>query len=523
MKKNCLRSVNLFLCIAVILSLLTCAGCGKKGETKTDEKLFSEPIEFSVLAYEHTGYPYTGTELKFKEITEKTNVNLKIDITPQAKYNSKVSTALASGQTYDITVLNTNDYIRQYSMDLFLDLTDYLETDLKDYYRWIKDDENAKRTLIDGRLYQLIQIGAGDYPGNEINTMYGYFPVIRYDVLEDNNLAIPGTWNEWFTVMKKLKSIYPDSTPWATRSAGGLLRNATYSLGAQMDLYYDFESGKYSYGVMESNFREILEFLVNCYNEGIIDKNFENSNTNTWENAVSSGNVFFWYDNNSFAAYQTAELKASNPKAKFEVMPLMENFEGKKQAVKYNANDYNGGFVLSSKTAEPDKLVKFMNWLYSDEGFYVCNYGKEGETYTLNDDGTVNISKDIINEFAAHANPGAAYASTYGLGQQCFSAVFSEMSLEKAMGKNVSEPYNILKADYENGFIKEEAIAPAISGQLVSDMETKIKEINGVIYNHILKIVTGKLDISTLDGLVTQIKDMGAQNVLDTYNAALAD
>lgn len=523
MKKIFLKVVNILLCLAMVLSFLTVAGCnGNSGKSKgSGKKLFSEPVEFTVLAYEHTGVPYTGTELKFKEITEKTNVTLKMDITPQSEYNNKISTVFASGQMYDITVLNTNAYVLQYSTDLFLDLTDYLETELKDYYRWIKDDENAKRTLIDGRLYQLIQIGVGDYPKNKINTMYGNFPVIRYDVLDENNLSVPESWNDWFTTMKKLKTIYPNSTPWATRSARTLLRNASYSLGAQMDLYYNFDTKKYSFGVMENNFREILEFLINCYNEGIIDPNFNTSNTNTWENAVSSGNVFFWYDNNTFAPSQTATLQKSNPKAKLEVMPLMEGFGGKKQATKYNANSYNGGFILSSKTAEPKKLVKFMNWLYTDEGFNVCNYGKEGKTYTLNSDKSVNISKDIINEFAAQADPGAAFSSTYGVGQLCFSGVCAEMPLEKAMGKDVSAAYEILKDDYKNGHIKEEAVTPAIDGSLISDTETKVADINNLIYNHIMNIVIGKLDISTLDLLVTQIKDMGAQTVLDRYNSAL--
>ena len=524
MKKLLNKGLNIILCVSLVALLLSLASCGKSndGDKKNSEKLFSEPVEFSVLTFENGGIPYTGTELAFKEITEKTNVTLKMDITPQSEYNNKITTVLASGQMYDITVLNTNVYARQYSTDLFLDLTDYLETDLKDYYRWIKDDEFAKNTLIDGRCYQLIKINGGDYPGNKVNTIYGHFPVFRYDILEKNNLAIPKTWNDWFTVMKKLKTVYPNSTPWSTRSARTLLRNATYALGAQMDLYFDYDTGKYSFGVMESNFREIVQFLVNCYSEGILDPNFDTANTNTWENAITNGTTFFWYDNNSFAAQQTATLQTSDPNAKLEVIPLMENLEGKKQANMFNKNEYGSGFLLSSKTAEPKKLVKFMNWIYSDEGFYITNYGKENETYTLNKDGTVNIDKDVIGQFSSLPNGGAAFCSTYGLGQQCFTGVFAEMPFEKAIGKDVTASYDILKSDYENGCIRESGITPAIKGELIADIEGKTTNINNLIYNHVMGIVKGKLDISTLDALVTQIKDLGAQEVLDTYNNALA-
>ena len=230
MKKYFVKGINIVLSIAMVLSLCSMAGCGKKsggGSTNKGGKLFKDPVEFTMLAYEHTAYPFTGKELMFDALKEATNVNLKIDITPQSEYNNKIITVFASGQLYDITYMNTNSYIRSFSTKLFFDFTDYLKTDLKDYYKWVKDDENHARTYIDGRLYQLIKVGAGDYPNYEVNTMYGNFPVVRHDILEANNLAVPETWDQWFTVMKKLKAIYPDSTPWTTRSARTLLRNAT--------------------------------------------------------------------------------------------------------------------------------------------------------------------------------------------------------------------------------------------------------------------------------------------------------
>lgn len=521
MKKYFVKGINIVLSLAMIFSLFSLAGCGEgKSGSGTGEKLFKEPVEFSVLAYEHTAHPFTGNELMFEALKEATNVNLKIDITPQSEYNNKITTVFASGQLYDITYMNTNSYIRSFSTSLFFDFTDYLETDLKDYYKWVKDDPNHARTYIDGRLYQLIKVGPGDYPKYEVNNLYGNFPVIRHDILEANNLPVPETWNQWFTVMKKLKAIYPDSTPWTTRSARTLLRYSTHALGSQMDLYYDHETGKYSFGVMEKDFRENLQFLINCYNEGIIDPNFDTANTNTWENAVTSGKAFFWYDNNSFAPTQNAVLKQSNPDANLEVMPLMENFQGKKLANQFTTSWYGEGFVCSAKVKEPQKMLKFINWLYTDDGLNITNYGKEGVTYTVNKDGSIKLTDAVLKEFANKTNAATAFGLKYGTG--VFAGVVTEGTLDKALtGLTTTDAYNILKDDYDKGYIKMGVVDPSLPGDKLASINDKAIAINNTIFNGVLAIVMGKRDISTLDGLITQIKDMGAQEVLDAYNAAL--
>ena len=522
MKNIAKRIVSLLICLVLVL---TVAGCGKGDDKSKNEgkKLFSDPIEFTVLMNEHPSVPYTGTEIKFKEITNKTNVTLKLDITPQSEFAHKLTTVLASGQMYDIVSLNSVSTMRKYSTDLYMDLTDYLETDLKNYYRWVKDDEMVKRNYINGRCYQLICLSPpAGYWGEELSSISGEFPVIRYDILEANNLPVPKDWNEFFTVMKKLKTIYPDSTPWGTRSSRTLLRNATYSMGARMDFHYDYEKEKYTFGVLDSKFKNIVQYLVNCYNEGIIDPAFDTANTNIWESGVSSGKMFFWYDNSNFADAQTATLKQSNPDAKFQVMPLMKDFEGKKRAIMYTNFEYDGGFVLNAKTKYPEKLRKFMDWCYSDEGLYVTNFGKEGETYTLNKDGSVNIPDSIIDEFRGNTSPIYAWNSAYGVGQLCFTPLFGgDLVFSNALGTFNNEPMQILKEDYEAGYMNGRDVTPALSSDIMADIETKRNDIDNTIFQHVMKIVNGKLDISTLDGLIAQIKDMGAQEVLDAYNNAL--
>jgi DNA-directed RNA polymerase subunit beta len=71
MKKYFVKGINIVLSLAMIFSLFSLAGCGEgKSGSGTGEKLFKEPVEFSVLAYEHTAHPFTGNELMFEALKE---------------------------------------------------------------------------------------------------------------------------------------------------------------------------------------------------------------------------------------------------------------------------------------------------------------------------------------------------------------------------------------------------------------------------------------------------------------------
>ena len=165
-------------------------------------------------------------------------------------------------------------------------------------------------------------------------------------------------------------------------------------------------------------------------------------------------------------------------------------------------------------------MLKFMNWFYTDEGLNITNYGKEGVTYTVNKDGSIKLTDAVISEFASQTNAVNALSLKYGLGR--IAGVLTEGTVDKALlGKSTYEAYEILENDYKKGYIKEDAITPSIPGDKLASINDKVNVVNNTIYNHILKVVMGQLDISTLDTLVTQIKDQGAQEVLDAYNAAL--
>lgn len=515
------RLFCLLLAMAIVFFCAACGGSsgGRKDKTNA-KKLFDEPITFTLLLSEHTNQPVKTDTLKFKTITELTNVTLDVDVTPASAYENKIIAAATSGKMYDITYMNV-DQMRQYSPNLYLDLTDKFETLAPDYWNIVKDDQLNASTMIDGKYYGFTVVNDVSYA--ETGEYGGLWPAMRTDILDENGLKLPNTWDEMFTTLKKLKKLYPDSTPISGRSKYNIIDTLEYSLGMYRQIHMDQGTGKYVCGVLEDEYYTVLKTMNLYYNEGILDNGFESVNSNTWNDGVNSGKIFFWIDNLGFSTIQTRTLNQTNPSAIMKAIPLMTNSFGKKGGgILYTDIKYSEQWVLSAKTADPEKAVKFMNWCYTDEGMLTNNYGKEGESYTVNKDGSITIPDSIIDEYRGLTSPDYSWMSDYGLGQLCFAPLFNQKySISSFMNADEEdELYKanaaVLKADVEAGnTINQQTVYP--------DVPTNIAEKRDLIETYInqsvFAFVKGTKPLSEFNSFVDQVITMGIEEVLAAYNS----
>ena len=516
------RRILLCLCAALLLCPAF-SGCkGGEEEPKEEEILFDEPVTFTVMTYEHPSQPIDPSSVIFQAIQEATNVTLEFDITPSAEYSTKKAAAFGSGILSDITHVTSDDLNKFAGANIFMPLPDdLLEESVPNFYQRVADDLNWKMSKTNGQA-----LGFTILNGSTENVLLGgYIPVIRYDILEKNNLQMPTTWDEWFVVMKQLKTIYPDSTPFSGRLKGvNMLNQPSLAMGCMPGLYFNYETNQYSFGVLETRYREILQFFIRCREEGILDPNWKTVDANTWDQGVSSGKIFFWYDNAGFAAGQTANLQKSDPEAKMQVMPLMANSEGKKQGQLYNQNWYTQLWALSANAAEPEKLLKFMNWLYSDEAMYICNYGKEGETFNRTEDGKVTIPSEIVEKYRGASSPEYNWMADYGLGLLCFTPlVNTSYSMNVQLDLMDWELGSIIEADYEAGYYHFEDIKPSLPEADRATVNNEMRQIGTLIARGVEEFVDGTRPITEYDNWVSDIKAAGAEHVLEVYNAALAN
>ncbi|HOJ09395.1 MAG TPA: extracellular solute-binding protein [Clostridiales bacterium] len=487
-------------------------------ETKASaeaKKLLPKPTTFTIMTFEHPSTTVNPYGIRWQEVFDKTNVKLEFDITPQGDFNAKLATVLASGVISDITWVKQNN-TTEYGKKLFMDLTDKLETELPNYWRKVKDDINFLKTKVEGRVYSTYFLQNDNYPG-------GLVPVIRYDLLEKHNLPMPETFEQWFEVMKQLKNLYPDSTPYSGRGGRNTPLNLEYAMGAQRNLNYDLVKQRYVYGVLEPEYRKILEFLNKCYAEGILDNGYMNTNANTWAEGAANNKIFFWYDNGGFATSQTLALRQNNPNALMQIMPLMENAQGEKRGQIYAKHWYNEQLVFSKNTSKPEELLKFINWMYSDEALLINNLGKEGITYNVLPNGEVELPKELVDKYKVSTSPDDAWQSDLGVGYLNVTPFVGYTPLlGKALGTFNEGFYDVLLPDLKAGYYKEQWVAVVLDPEVKKSINELEKQINSLINNQIPKFIDGTRPLSEFDQFVAEVKKLGAEDVLKAYNDAVA-
>lgn len=517
---RCTRRIAVsILGMALIFSMSGCGGSDpdKTGQVENKKKLFDEPVTFTIMVCEHPSQQVNPDGEKYKAIKEATNVTLDFEVVPSSVYKTKKRAAMAAGTICDIMYVEQSDLQEYAASGIFLKLDDYLESELPNFYSYVKNDETWARTKIDGSVYGLTILNAGIYPNG------AKAPVIRYDILEKNNIAMPTTYDEWFVVMKRLKTIYPDSTPFSGRNAGiNMLANMEYGMGTYVGFGYDPKIGQYQYGALTDDYLPILEFWIKCWNEGIIDHNWASVDSNTWDTGVNNNKIFFWYDNAGFASNQTSALQKNDPSALMQIMPLMANSNGERRGVVYPKHQYETYYALNASCTQKDKLLKFMDWCYSEEGMYICNYGKEGETFNKDSDGNVTIEPSIVEKYRSSSSPLYNWMSDYGLGLLSFSPLVRDNGeLLTQLGQDNSQFMEILTADYEAGYYQPEFVDVTLPSEVNRTIQSKKSDVDAKIFSEVRKFIEGTRPITEWNQFVVELKNLGAEEVVAAYNEAL--
>ena len=372
-----------------------------------------DPLEIGIMVMDSSQQPMAQDSKSHEAIFEATNVKLDFQIVPSSSYDEKKNIALSTQNFPDIIYLRSASDISDFASEgIFEPLSQYInEETMPNFYKFWQQYPEMQRYMVDGEMYVFPVVLRDEWAN-------GFGPVIRTDLLEENGIATPTTWDEVLDALAQLKEIYPDSTPWAIRKGtANLLKTTSYMLGsgfgsvsASSGMYWDEDLGKYVYGPADTNFKEVLKFLNKAYTTGVLDQEYATTDSDSMTTKCSSGQSFFFVDNSGFGQNYTNELRkiAGNENATFQVLPIPENSLGERRAVSYDTR-FGKLYAINANAKNKDQIIKFIDWMYSMEASDITNYGIEGETFQYNADGEAEYISDYVMQFK-DASPSDYYA-----------------------------------------------------------------------------------------------------------------
>ncbi len=544
MKKMYSKTGITILCLVLLLAMVT--GCSKVTQTPVDNadtgsqqkqsqesssdatssKISESERVIKVMFAEHPNQPVKDFAPAQQEVFKKTNIKLEFEVVPSSNYEDKKKILLATNNLPDLLKINSTDVNTYANTGVFLPLMEYVKNDMVSFKeKWDSIPDLIKLTL-DGELYGFPVVAR-----NEAKNGYG--PVIRVDLLEKHNLEAPTTFDELLDVLAELKAIYPDSVPWAMRS--GTVKNlkkVSYMLGSGYGgngVYYDMDvdGGRYVFGPATEQFKNVLTFLNKAYTMKVLDPDYAVSTKQQWEEKLTSGKSFFFLDNSGFGLNYTNNLRKTISDAKFQVLPILENQDGERRAWFYATLFTGEMFGVSSKVKDPDTVIQFIDWMYSDEGSNITNFGVEGETFELDANGEPQFKAEYVSQFKdAQPSPYYAIYSDLGITKLNFSLwacnTMTQFQIEKFTGtwSDLYDEYWGIIAD--DTAYSDPVMNPPLTAEEAERAQDIFASLNTMLEQEYDKFIMGVKDISEYDAVIEQAKEMGALELEQIYNDALA-
>ncbi|TMV48148.1 extracellular solute-binding protein [Paenibacillus mesophilus] len=500
--------------IAVMSACSSSNGTQKSTDGGAASDKGREPRTITVMRSDSSIQPVLKDSPALKQILAKTNFKVNMEGVPSSDYEAKKKTLIATNNIPDVIHVTRTDITTYASTGIFLNLTPYLDKYAPNLKKRLEGDPEANKLKIDGNFY-----GFPIMANKAVAANVGNFPMIRADILQELNLKAPTTFEELYEVLKAVKKAYPDSYPWTMRSGSQYnLRFLAYAFGSGFSIYYEPKQDKFIYGPTRPEFKEVITYLAKLYKEKLLDPNFTNLTAQQWQQNLSSGKSLFFYDNYTFAVNFNAALQQVNPKAKFDMLPIFKDAAGNKRNYMDNPSSFNS-YAISSKVKNPEEIVKMFDWMYSDEGADITNFGVPGEHFTRSGD-KVTISKGLIDQFKDKQDPYRAMQSFLGTGLLAFSTFTDDTPMLTISPPELKQWSDTVKQQKDRKEVVEKPLDPPFNEEEREKLKQLNSKVDTVVTQNIDKFILGSRPLSELDAFAKEVAASGATEIEDIYNAA---
>lgn len=526
----------LVLGLALLMVFSGCSNNSKKTDTHEEDQ---EVMRFSVtLPANGVDNPNSlvGKEWhKSMEAYMGKKVEIEYNYIPSSEYDEKVKLMIASDDLTDFFVTplfyDTTEMAEQGQL---LELGQYKDL-MPNYMNYIGRVKNGMKRVTDaeGNMFTFKETSTPRFPedrGMLIQNTSAY----RYDVFEANNIKIPETLDEFYGAAKKLKELYPDKYPVATK--WNSLRSLFSANHIRDEIFWDGE--KYVYGVLDEGYKDALQFANKLYAEKLLDPEYTIDTDDTLKRKALNGDNLMWLT--QWFTTPAEYTRTADDGKIFAVSLYPDNPKyGKawQEVVNGNTPDLGWGvYGVSSKVENPEELIKFIDYQYSDEMIQLITWGIEGTTYTIGEDGvptfvdSLKTAKDPWLEgdkygmrASRNHNPGLqmvsdarAFVDFAATDYTVFNGKYEEVPIEKAeFLTSLPMPEN----DYVPSWLSEPSI------QLTGSESQRVSEIMNPIKTFVTeeqaKFVAGKNSFDNWQAFIDKVKKMGnIDEALKIYNDA---
>ncbi|OMF07787.1 ABC transporter substrate-binding protein [Paenibacillus sp. FSL H7-0942] len=401
-----MRAVSKVLGACLVTSVvLASAGCGNAGEnSESNTSDPNSPITFTFFGADASPNWNKMQDAVGKKITEETGVSIdaEFDISSGGG-NDRISLMAASGDYPDL-IFPKGNLTRLVDAGAMIDLTDLIEEHAPNLKKIYGEHFNRlKYSNDDPSIYWIPTNGAIDQVSFDATNG----TAIQHRVVKELGYPEIKTLNDFENVLREYYEKHPTTdegqpTIPLTLSADGWRRMITVtdpavmSTGGPGDGEYFINPDTYEavlhYKRPEE--KEYFRWLNKMYNEGLLDKDSFVQKDDQYKSKIASGRVLSLLDPSwGFSDAENALKSAGKDDMTYGFYPvtLDDSFQ-RKDFQNIGFDGYGIGITVDCE--DPVRAIKFLDWMSSEEGQVLRNWGVEGEQYNV-EDGVRTIPADV--------------------------------------------------------------------------------------------------------------------------------
>lgn len=488
----------------------------------TGMPIVNEPIELTFLA-PATPTPDWNDVLVFNEYEKMSNININWEMVTKEALSERRNLILSGGtypDAFHSAGVSTRELIMYGGQGVFIPLNDLIEEYAPNFSKLLEQYPDIRRgiTMPDGNIYAFPRIFDPEFT----SVLSGSKLYINNNFLEALDMESPQTLDEFYAYLKAVKEQNPlgngqnNEIPLSVNGGDARLINilkGAFGLGNRGNSHpfvdLDPETNELRFIPTDERFKELLQYLNKLYSEGLINQDLYTVKSE--ETAARAADGLF------------GSIITTNPTTAYET----DYFVGAEALIGPHGDQVysnvtsslvdTGGFVITDKNQHLAETVRWIDYFYGDEGSRLFFMGIEGETYVVNEDGSVEYS-DLINN-----NPeGLSYTQALSKYTTWRNGGYPAIVTERYFKGSEGQPDALEAAERIGDYYPEEVWAPFNYTLEESEMMSTIgADIESFVEEMRARFIIGQdsLDASW-DNYVRTLEQMGLDRYMEIYQSA---
>ena len=284
---------------------------------------------------------------------------------------------------------------------------------------------------------------------------------------------------------------------------------------------FEDKEGNYLDTRLTDRYKEMLSFLNECNKEGIIKPTNYSDKAATIRQNISRGNVFV--SAVTPQDYQTAFLSAYGSGVNYIPLILMNKDNQAPILQDISGNGYLMTMVTRN-CKRPDKVIKLLEYLYSEEGQRLVCFGVEGESYNWNADHSASEWTDRYVQGINGDLEAQAWINTLGLFNMTLLMNLAYVNKVKPLNgrrptdvyiDNLKRPLTDYSYNFKPTFLKHDT-----ADKDYFNISTKNNKIKTKWAQFIVEILRASDWESQYNKAVNYCKQIGLNDVINFYSTS---